>query len=104
LFPASFFFQNARLFAGLVACLGQPCQKQPSTNSASRTCLNTKSGRTVSRETRDERREPGNALPSTLDFRPSTVTRTSECLPNVWLWQKTSPVFFAKAVSILIKN
>jgi hypothetical protein len=32
------------------------------------------------------------------------VTRTSECLPNVWLWQKTSPVFFAKAVSILIKN
>jgi len=25
--PASFFFQNARLFAGLVACLGQSCQK-----------------------------------------------------------------------------
>lgn len=39
--------QNARLFFGLVACLGQPCQKQPSTKSASRTRLKTKSGLTL---------------------------------------------------------
>ena len=43
LFPANLRRQKARLFFGLVACLGHPCQKQPSTNSASRTCLNTKS-------------------------------------------------------------
>ena len=36
--------QNARLFAGLVACLGQPCQKQPSTKTASLNLEKTKSG------------------------------------------------------------
>jgi hypothetical protein len=46
LFADNFRCQKARLFFGLVACLGQPCQKQPSTKSASRTCLKTKSGRT----------------------------------------------------------
>lgn len=46
MFPASFFRQNDRLDLGWVACLGQPCQKQPSTKSARRTSLNTKSGRT----------------------------------------------------------
>ena len=48
LFPASLRCQNARLLAGLVACLGQPCQKQPSTNTAVRDFEKTKSGRTVS--------------------------------------------------------
>ena len=47
LLPDSLRRQNARLFAGFVACLGQPCQKQPSTKSASRICLKTKSGRTL---------------------------------------------------------
>src|ERR1017187_2738747 len=37
---ANFFFQNAALPLGLVPCLGQPCQKQPSTNTASRSRLN----------------------------------------------------------------
>ena len=44
---ANFFFQNERLPAGCVPCLGQPCQKQPSTKIASRNCLKTKSGRTL---------------------------------------------------------
>ncbi len=33
LFTANFFFQNTRLLAGILQCFGQPCQKQPSTNS-----------------------------------------------------------------------
>jgi hypothetical protein len=45
-FAANFFRQNAALPFGFVPCFGQPCQKQPSTKSASRTCRKTKSGRT----------------------------------------------------------
>lgn len=45
-FPVSFFCQNARLFFGCVACLGQPCQKQPSTKITVRDLRKTKSGRT----------------------------------------------------------
>jgi hypothetical protein len=48
LFPASLRRQKARLFAGFVACLGQPCQKQPSTKIAVRDLGKTKSGRTAS--------------------------------------------------------
>ena len=58
LFAESFRCQNARLFFGCVACLGQPCQKQPSTNIAVRDLWKTKSGRTASREPRVEGREP----------------------------------------------
>ena len=46
LLRANLFFQKARLTFGCAPCFGQPCQKQPSTNSASRTCLKIKSGRT----------------------------------------------------------
>ena len=48
LFAANFFAQNAAFPFGFVPCFGQPCQKQPSTNSARRISLNTKSGVTVS--------------------------------------------------------
>ena len=44
LLRANFFRQNARLVAGLVACSGQPCQKQPSTKTASLNFGKTKSG------------------------------------------------------------
>ena len=44
LVPRNFFFQKVRRVAGCVPCCGQPCQKQPSTKSASRACLKTKSG------------------------------------------------------------
>ena len=44
--PASLRRQKMRLFTGLVACFGQPCQKQPSTKSASLSFGKTKSGRT----------------------------------------------------------
>ncbi len=43
LFADNFRCQNSRLFLGLVACLGQPCQKHPSTKIASRACRKTKS-------------------------------------------------------------
>ena len=39
-------FQNARLLDGIRQCLGQPCQKQPSTNTATQEARKTKSGRT----------------------------------------------------------
>lgn len=42
--PSNFCRQNARLLAGCVAWSGQPCQKQPSTNTASRAFRKTKSG------------------------------------------------------------
>ena len=42
----SFFIQNARLFAGMLECFGQPCQKQPSTKMARRCWRKTKSGTT----------------------------------------------------------
>ena len=35
----SFFFQKGRLFTGRLECLGQPCQKQPSTNTTTRSRL-----------------------------------------------------------------
>jgi len=44
LLAESFFFQNARLLTGILECLGQPCQKQPSTNTATRKTGKTKSG------------------------------------------------------------
>lgn len=40
----NFFSQNARLPAGILKCRGQPCQKQPSTNTASHFSLKAKSG------------------------------------------------------------
>ena len=46
MFAANFRRQNAALPFGLVPCCGQPCQKQPSTNTASRCLWKTKSGRT----------------------------------------------------------
>ena len=52
LFPASLRCQNARLFFGCVACLGQPCQKQPSTKSAMRDLGKIKS--TVTRSSRGD--------------------------------------------------
>lgn len=36
--------QNSRLFVGIFECFGQPCQKQPSTNTATFNFGNTKSG------------------------------------------------------------
>ncbi len=45
-FAANFFRQNAALPLGIVPCIGQPCQKHPSTNTASRAARNTKSGLT----------------------------------------------------------
>ena len=47
MFRENFCRQNARLLLGCVACLGQACQKQPSTKTARRTSLNTKSGLTL---------------------------------------------------------
>lgn len=44
LLAASFLLQKARLFAGRFECFGQPCQKQPSTNTATRCFWKTKSG------------------------------------------------------------
>ena len=44
LFAWSFFFQNDRLFLGMLECFGHPCQKQPSTNKAILCFRNTKSG------------------------------------------------------------
>jgi hypothetical protein len=41
---ASFFCQNAWLPLGLVECLGHPCQKHPSTKTASRAAVKRKSG------------------------------------------------------------
>lgn len=46
LFRASFASQNFRFCLGLVPCRGHPCQKQPSTNTATRSARNTNSGRT----------------------------------------------------------
>ena len=45
LFRASFFFQYAALVPGCRPCFGHPCQKQPSTNIATRSRLKAKSGR-----------------------------------------------------------
>ena len=45
-FAANFCRQNAALPFGCVACFGHPCQKHPSTKTASRSLGNTKSGRT----------------------------------------------------------
>ena len=39
-----FSFQNPAFVFGRVPCLGQPCQKQPSTNTATLASRNTKSG------------------------------------------------------------
>ena len=47
MFRANFFRQNAALFRGFVSCFGHPCQKQPSTNTATRSFGKTKSGRTL---------------------------------------------------------
>jgi hypothetical protein len=66
LFADNFHRQNARLFFGLVACLGQPCQKQPSTNTASRACRKTKS--TFTRSSRGDE-APVNFGFLILDFR-----------------------------------
>lgn len=44
IFPSSFLFQNSRLFFGMFECLGQPCQKHPSTKSAIFYFGKTKSG------------------------------------------------------------
>lgn len=44
LFAESLFRQKAALFFGWVECSGQPCQKQPSTNTANLRPRNTKSG------------------------------------------------------------
>ena len=44
-FPESFFRQKAPLFAGKLLHFGQQCQKQPSTNTATRSRLKAKSGR-----------------------------------------------------------
>jgi len=59
LLPAIFFRQKAAFCFDCVACFGQvpcrslgeggPCQKQPSTKTASRCARKTKSGRTVNR-------------------------------------------------------
>ena len=43
-FPKSFFVQKSRLLAGVLECFRQPCQKQPSTKTASRCSRNVKSG------------------------------------------------------------
>ena len=93
LLPSILRRHHAARFAGHVACFGHPCQKQPSTKIAVRDLRKTKSGRTVSREPRDERREPETASPSprwgegrgevrflsTLNQRLSTVARINKC-------------------------
>jgi hypothetical protein len=43
-FRSSFAAQNSRLFTGMEPWAGHPCQKQPSTKTASRARRNTKSG------------------------------------------------------------
>jgi len=44
LFAINFRSQKLRLFAGVLECLGQPCQKQPSTKMATRARQKMKSG------------------------------------------------------------
>jgi hypothetical protein len=44
LFPVSFLAQNSSFCFGHVACFGHPCQKQPSTKTATRSRKKTKSG------------------------------------------------------------
>ena len=44
LFRSSFLFQNVRLLAGILPCIGQACQKHPSIKTANRIVGNTKSG------------------------------------------------------------
>ena len=59
---ANFRRQNAAFPFGRVPCRGHPCQKQPSTNTASRAARNTKSGRT---------REVRRIAPRPPPFRPA---------------------------------
>lgn len=47
LLPESFCIHNSLLLTGMLACLGQPCQKQPSMKIAILWFLKMKSGRPV---------------------------------------------------------
>jgi len=77
-FPASFRRQNARWFFGLVACRGHPCQKQPSTKTASRAFRKTKSGRTENGDV------PGARTALSARVAALTVIRTCRLHPEIW--------------------
>ena len=83
--PANFFFQKARLDLGLVACRGQPCQKQPSTKSARRAERKTKSGRT-------EKILAGRRCRAGLKFGP----RSSTALPGIWTCLRQPVIWLAR--------
>ena len=69
LFRASFARQNSPFCFGNVPCRGHPCQKQPSTNTATRSLQNTKSGFP---NTRCCRRHP--VIPSRRNHRASATS------------------------------
>lgn len=94
LFWANFRLQKALLLAGCVACVGQQCQKQPSTKTASRHFGNTKSGLP---NTRAWRRQPvmrwrrkSDTIASSVDRFP--LPRTRDMMSERFREVKTSIV------------
>ena len=83
LLSANFFNQKARRVTGKVACLGQPCQKQPSTKIITRCFGNTKSGVPGNRRCRRQPLMPAclnsRASFSSVDLFPRPRTRAMIC-------------------------
>lgn len=83
LLSVNFLSQKARRVAGKVACLGQPCQKQPSTKTIRRCFGNTKSGVPGSRRCCRQPLMPAclnrRASFSSVDLFPRPRTRAMIC-------------------------
>lgn len=94
LFRSSFASQNSRFVAGTTPCTGQPCQKQPSTNTATRCFGKTKSGRP---KTPDLRRHPTKPLRRNTSINRNSVDRlpcplTSDMICERFFGEKTSTI------------
>ncbi len=76
-FRDSFCSQNALLFSGTFECKGHWCQKHPSANTATRSAVKTKSGRTIRRAfpSRFATRGPSSRLMMTWRRHPLMPTR-----------------------------
>jgi hypothetical protein len=90
----NFAFQNPAFVRGLLPCLGQPCQKHPSTKTASFRRGNTKSGRPVNRE---PRRHPVIPCLWKISIRRSSVPlfpelRTQDITADLFDLEKTSAI------------
>lgn len=98
--PEIFLRQKTALLLGLVACLGQPCQKQPSTKTAMRDLGKTKSGRTAKVRSSECGVRSGRSVTLALElFRiPHSAIRTGTCLrqPLIPCWRNN----FASASSV----